>query len=497
VAEDLFGIVGTLQAGAFRVERVVAEGGFAVIYQAHHEGFRAKVALKCLKIPGSFSEAHKASFLEKFRAEGELLFQLSALIAAVVRPLHVGTIDNEKRAFVPFIALEWLEGETLDALIARRRAAGKQPLDLTRVVRLLGPVARALECAHKFPGPDGTQLSILHRDLKPENLFIAKVHGQEAAKILDFGIGTVKSVATQIVGRMSSEQGGLSAFTPAYGAPEQWLPKRFGQTGSWTDVWGFALCAVELLSGRTPFDGDAHALMGACIDEQRRPTPRNSGVRVPDAVEAAFERALAVDPKRRYRDIGEFWDEVEAAVGVRTPRIVADGQVVSESVAPPADAGVVPDLTLPVPVPSARSQGKVPQSAPDFSLVRNDALELDALAVQPRGPGKPVRAELRPQEQFELDSTGPRPSARLQRPRPRRAIEASPGVDPRATEHLMMRLRPSLTVLLIGVGLTIGDFAFAAISGAPFSLGPVRVFWVAAPLVVLGLFRLLHALLSA
>src|SRR5262245_50081506 len=55
MAEDVFGIVGSLQAAVFRVERVVAEGGFGVVYRAHHEGFKAAVALKCLKIPGAFS----------------------------------------------------------------------------------------------------------------------------------------------------------------------------------------------------------------------------------------------------------------------------------------------------------------------------------------------------------------------------------------------------------------------------------------------------------
>src|SRR5262245_54521154 len=93
VAADVFGIVGTLQAGAFRVEQVVAEGGFAVIYRAHHEAFRAKVALKCLKVPSTLSEAQKTQFLERFREEAELLFRLSAGIPTIVRPLHVGTLD--------------------------------------------------------------------------------------------------------------------------------------------------------------------------------------------------------------------------------------------------------------------------------------------------------------------------------------------------------------------------------------------------------------------
>ena len=70
------------------VEAVVAEGGFGVVYRAHHGGFRAPVALKLLKIPPQGSE-QQAAFLELFRAEAELLFRLSASLQAVVRPLHV------------------------------------------------------------------------------------------------------------------------------------------------------------------------------------------------------------------------------------------------------------------------------------------------------------------------------------------------------------------------------------------------------------------------
>ena len=68
MSRDVFGIVGTSLAGTYRVERVVAEGGFGVVYRAFHEGFRAPVALKCLKIPAGMTAEHQAEFLEKFRA---------------------------------------------------------------------------------------------------------------------------------------------------------------------------------------------------------------------------------------------------------------------------------------------------------------------------------------------------------------------------------------------------------------------------------------------
>src|SRR5688572_8825999 len=133
MANDVFGIVGTVQAGAFRVEDVVAEGGFAVVYRAHHDGFRADIALKCLKIPGSLSEEDKKDFLGKFREEAELLFRLSSTLPNIVRPLHVGTLDQADGKFVPFIAIEWLQGKAIDEVVAVRALAGEPPLSIERM----------------------------------------------------------------------------------------------------------------------------------------------------------------------------------------------------------------------------------------------------------------------------------------------------------------------------------------------------------------------------
>ncbi|HRI63809.1 MAG TPA: serine/threonine protein kinase, partial [Polyangium sp.] len=69
---DVFGIVGTTQAGFFRIDRVVAEGGFGVVYQAFHTAFRAPVALKCLKVPETMTPQDRDRFLERFREEGEM-----------------------------------------------------------------------------------------------------------------------------------------------------------------------------------------------------------------------------------------------------------------------------------------------------------------------------------------------------------------------------------------------------------------------------------------
>lgn len=509
MAEDVFGIVGSLQAAVFRVERVVAEGGFGVVYRAHHEGFKAAVALKCLKIPGSFSAEQRQAFLQKFQEEGEVLFRLSALIPSVVRPLHVGAFETSKHPFVPFIALEWLDGESLDSVVARRRTAGKAPLDLARVARMMGPVARALECAHRFPGPDGARLSILHRDLKPENLFLAKLHGQETLKILDFGIGKVRSAATQMVGRVSAEQGGISAFTPAYGAPEQWLPKRYGQTGPWTDVWGFALCAVEALTGRAPFEGDAPAVMGACIDEAERPTPLSMGVRLPERAEAAFRKALAVDPVSRFHDIGAFWDEIEAASGVSTPRIAAAPASVHDSLPPAAEAGagapsslltqvdatqrvpgaaLFPELTLGLPPPAPVKRAAVAAKAAPLSALDDDddSLHLSVMT----GAGLEQLESGPSQRSGRAVGLAAAPQA-VRSPN----VRALPSEAP-TLEGVLSRMTPGLRLVGLGVLLMIADIGYAAVNGAAFSVGPVRAFWIAGPLVGYGVLKLALSLIA-
>lgn len=503
MAGDVFGIVGSLQATVFRVERVVAEGGFGVVYRAHHEGFKATVALKCLKIPGAFTAEQREAFLQKFREEGEVLFRLSSLIPSVVRPLHVGTLESPRHPFVPFIALEWLEGESLESLVARRRAANKPPLELSRVARMMGPVARALECAHHFPGADGARLSILHRDLKPENLFLANAHGQETLKILDFGIGKVRSAATQMVGRVSAEQGALlAAFTPAYGAPEQWLPKRYGQTGPWTDVWGFALCVVEALTGRAPFEGDAPAVMGACLDEQERPTPLALGVKVPERVEAAFRKALAVDPVQRFHDVGQFWDEIEAACGVATPRL-GGGASLGDSFPPPRDVahreaateldatlrnpGIerLPQLTLGLGPPSlAPSPARLPGSESStvgeleddgmrISVMRGGSLDELAYAAPERFPRRPTP---------ELAAT------------PRREVPRVRRSETPSVRSVLSRLVPGLWLIGIGAAIMVADAAYTALTGLSFTLGPARAVWLAGPLVGLGVVKLVLSL---
>ncbi|HKY37194.1 MAG TPA: protein kinase [Polyangiaceae bacterium] len=381
MAADAFGIVGAVIASTYHVESVVAEGGFGTVYRAHHGGFRAPVALKCLRLPPGLLPEARQRFLDSFRAEAELLFKLSASIQTVVRPLHVDAFTLPDGCFVPYMVLEWLEGSTLDALIRKRKRDGQAPFPVKKLVRLLTPVARALERAHNFRGPEG-QISIVHRDLKPENIFVANVADEEVIKILDFGIAKAKSVVSQVAGRVSQGAAGIATFTPAYGSPEQWAPKRYGQTGPWTDVWGLALTMTEALVGRPIIDGEPAAIMGAILDANRRPTPGSEGVIVSDEVEAVFEKALALDPRDRHADAGVFWNELLAAARITSGEL-QEVRMPRDSRAEPG-GGVLVERVERVEVarrlPSARPPGGPAPVAPMATLAQRPTLDLPPLA---------------------------------------------------------------------------------------------------------------------
>lgn len=583
---DVFGIVGTTQAGNFKVERAVAEGGFGVVYRAQHGGFRAPVALKCLKVPEHMTQLQRNVFLEKFREEAELLFRLSAAIPEIVRPLHVDVLQQQNGRFVPFLAMEWLEGEALDTVIARRSEEGLPPLGLSKLVKMLKPAALALARSHHFQGPHGVE-SIIHRDLKPENIFMAQIGGVETVKILDFGIAKASRVATRAAGRMVESPTSLGlgpqedpgAFSPGYGAPEQWAPKRFGEAGPWTDVWGISLTMVEVLVGGPAIDGDAITMRKIALDEKRRPTPRTLGAAIPPEVDRVFEKALAVDPQQRYPDLAAFWSALEGAMGLPlsfAPRRVDTPPLTASTGA--ARLGRIELQRKMVPVVSAVDPDAAPNSAafdfrmddPDPPVARaassdagteafleesleaaldegNEAdpiadegpLEFDlpppprassprgsaaALPIAPAAARPPAAAPAVLDLEVDLAASAPlaspasRPSRPLvQSPReldlPESAFESvipSRRSEPQPWRHdlapmsrpgalgridevehgepmsLGDRLRAPLGVLALAITISAVEIAYTRFTGTPMMLGPLRPFWIAAPLAIVG-----------
>jgi formylglycine-generating enzyme required for sulfatase activity len=154
---------------------------------------------------------------------------------------------------------------------------------------------------------------VAHRDVKPANLFLATVGGVRTLKVLDFGIAKVLSSVSSLTQALSETGASVKAFTPQYGAPEQ-FHRRFGATGPWTDVFALALVLIEVASGRSALEGgDTTQLFIASTDLSFRPTLKAAGVEASAGVEAVLAKALAVEPRERYHSAGELWDALEAA----------------------------------------------------------------------------------------------------------------------------------------------------------------------------------------
>ncbi|WP_437752590.1 bifunctional serine/threonine-protein kinase/formylglycine-generating enzyme family protein [Sorangium sp. So ce1389] len=303
---DPFGWVGATIGGKYRLDAVIGEGGFGVVYRGHHLGLDEPVAVKCLKMLGSLAPADREAFQRMLLNEGRLLHRLSRASAGIVQALDAGAAVSPSGEWTPYLVLEWLDGAPLDRDIAERRARGEAARPLAEAVALLAPAAHALEAAHAQ--------GVAHRDIKPANLFLAEIGGRRTMKVLDFGIAKVLSELSSMTQAMAETGSTLRAFTVHYGAPEQ-FHQRFGATGPWTDVFALALVLIEVASGnRALLGSDVTQLYIAATDPAFRPSLRGAGVSAPDAVEAVVRRALAVEPRERYRTAGELWGALETAM---------------------------------------------------------------------------------------------------------------------------------------------------------------------------------------
>jgi serine/threonine-protein kinase len=301
---DPFELLGTIVDGRYRIDAVAGRGGYSVVYRAFHLSFESSIALKVLKLPQGLTVDRRNHHLGAFQREGKVLFELSLAHPSIVKAFEAGVVVLFDGMVAPYLALEWLDGVSLDVELKYRRKHGLAPMTLPDVLSLLDGPAEGISLAHAR--------GVVHRDIKPGNLFVCRGKTENPVKVLDFGIAKLLDDSMSTTTRLS-DTGPVSSFTPMYAAPEQWL-RRLGATGTWTDVHAWALVCVELLVGKMPFMGDEAAqFMAACLDPELRPTPRKLGLDVPDAIEAVFSRGLALSPRDRYRDVGEFWRALSEA----------------------------------------------------------------------------------------------------------------------------------------------------------------------------------------
>jgi formylglycine-generating enzyme required for sulfatase activity/serine/threonine protein kinase len=344
---DRLRLVGTIVAEKYAIDRVVGEGGFATVFRARHLLWKTPVALKVFTSWRDVPEESAASMHEAFLREGALLSELSSRTSAIVQARDVGILDTPDGGRLPYLVLEWIDGPTLEQILADEGARGLPPRRIEEAVRLLNPIGVALGLAHTS--------GIVHQDVKASNILIAgDPRGDGVVKLVDFGVAKVMSdvIATR------PPTTDLRSMTPAYAAPEQFSPA-LGATGPWTDVFALALMIVEIVTGKDALEGTEYeALARASTNPDQRPTPRALGADVSDGVEAVFVRALAVRPEHRWQNAFDFWSALMAAVSVNRTLVSASMRSVdlieSNRSSFPATSGSVPPPPMMTP-PGARS----------------------------------------------------------------------------------------------------------------------------------------------
>ncbi len=298
--EDPFALVGTKLDGQYRIDAVVGEGGYGVVYRGWHEALEQPIAVKALKVLSAEDPNVQQVLFGKFKDEAKLLYTLSQSSLHIVRSMDFGAVTSPTGLWAPYMILEWLAGKSLAEDLSQRRKRGLKGRTLDEALAILEPAAEGLTIAHRQ--------RVAHRDVKPANFFLLDAQDGPRVKVLDFGIA--KLVRD---GEGPGTRSPFASFTWLYAAPEQ-LDPRVGQTGLETDVYSFALVLTELLTDRQPVEGrDVITLLKSSTDPTSRPTPRTRGANVPDAIEVVCRRALAVDPKNRFPNIGELWAAIVAA----------------------------------------------------------------------------------------------------------------------------------------------------------------------------------------
>jgi serine/threonine protein kinase len=294
----------------YRVEEVLGSGGMALVYRARDEELDRPVAIKVLADNLAADDAFRKRFLREAR-----------LAAQLAHPNVVRVFDSGEAGGRPYIVMEYVEGETLAELLARR---GR--LSPAEAVELALQVCSGLEHAH--------HAGLVHRDVKPQNLII---RGDGTIKIVDFGI------ARSAQGTQLTETGSVLG-TAAYLAPEQAAGEEVTPA---TDVYALGVVLYEMLAGRTPRTAESLTQFLAAGHEQPIPALRELAGDVPERLENVVMRCLARLPEYRPPSAEALAAEL-AATAAELPTVAAGrAEARTRIAAPPAmPAGPPPTTTL-------------------------------------------------------------------------------------------------------------------------------------------------------
>jgi serine/threonine protein kinase/Tfp pilus assembly protein PilF len=287
--------------GPYEILALLGAGGMGEVYKARDTRLDRTVAIKVMGATTSGDPAMRERLLREARA------------ASALNHPHICTVhdvgDQDGR---PFIAMEWIDGESLADRL--RRVSGPVPLD--DLLRLAAQIADGLEAAHAS--------GVVHRDLKPANLFITK---RGDAKILDFGLAKVAqgfspagpgspeglryglTDQATVAAERKLTSAGDAVGTVSYMAPEQ---ARGETVDARSDLFSLGVVLYEMATGRSAFTGPTTALTFDAILNRQPASPRDVNGDVPAALDRIISRLLAKDPAARHQSATLLREEIES-----------------------------------------------------------------------------------------------------------------------------------------------------------------------------------------
>lgn len=269
---------GQTLAGKYRIDRKLGAGGMCIVYEAEHIHLKQAIAIKILKPDFAKDPTAVARFAQEAQSAAGLRSP------NVARVYDVDLLADGQ----PYITMELLVGNDLGTELQRRYSL---PMELA--VDYVRQAAMGIAEAHA--------MGIVHRDLKPENLFLSELGDmteRRLLKILDFGIAkNVLEVSRK-----------LTAPDAVFGTVDYMSPEQIRSASTVdhrTDIWSLGVILFELLTGRTPYVGDARSVIAQIVSDPIVPPSRYVPTLPPQLV-AVVMKALAKDPAQRYQSAQEL-----------------------------------------------------------------------------------------------------------------------------------------------------------------------------------------------
>ena len=335
------------KVGAYRIDKLLGEGGMGFVYEATHEVLARRTAIKFLRPELATERAVVARFLQEAKAVNLVDHQ---------NIINVYDYGDGVDGSVYFV-MEFLEGETFDDLMRKRR-----PMSPALLLHCFGQIARALGAAHAK--------KIVHRDLKPVNVFVvARENNPYFIKLLDFGIAQLRGEgATKNLTVAGSVMG-----TPQFMSPEQ---IQGHEVDARTDVWAFGVMLYRAATGVAPFKGESFAELAGKIllDDVDKPSAVAPDAGIKPELEALIGSCLERELDKRCASIADVvagLAKVKAAYGLDDDAVLAAVMQDAGAIAEPLPAmrseptraslaGSMPQYQAAAAPPPPKSRSKLP-----------------------------------------------------------------------------------------------------------------------------------------